>query len=145
VGDTISITEIAAVPVNRLAGIVCRHGSALSHMAVLARALEVPAVVSLSSLPASLLEGHTIVVDGDQGRVDIQPSHLLSMRSTSTLQSARQPPNGSRHYGTCRLKHWTGFGLPLHANIGWSPISRRLWPAEPKASASIARNTSSCC
>jgi phosphotransferase system enzyme I (PtsP) len=33
VGDTISITEIAAVPVSQLAGIVCRHGSALSHMA----------------------------------------------------------------------------------------------------------------
>jgi len=73
VGDTISITEIAAVPVSQLAGIVCRHGSALSHMAVLARALRVPAVVSLSSLPASLLEGRTIVVDGDQGRVYIQP------------------------------------------------------------------------
>ncbi len=36
VGDTVSIMEISAVPVGQLAGIVCMHGSALSHTAVMA-------------------------------------------------------------------------------------------------------------
>ena len=53
-GETVGITEIAAVPAGRLAGIVCMRGSALSHTAVLARALGIPAVVSLASLPTGL-------------------------------------------------------------------------------------------
>ena len=47
VGDTVSIVEISAVPVGQLAGIVCMPGSALSHTAVMARALGIPAVVSV--------------------------------------------------------------------------------------------------
>jgi phosphotransferase system enzyme I (PtsP) len=118
VGDTISITEIAAVPVSHLAGIVCRHGSTLSHMAVLARALEVPAVVSLSSLPVSLIEGRTIVVDGDQGRVYIEPprpaleafQQRIAEREAATqrLETLRDLP----------AETLDGIRLPLLANIG---------------------------
>ena len=118
VGDTISITEIAAVPVSHLAGIVCRHGSALSHMAVLARALEIPAVVSLSSLPASLLEGRTIVVDGDQGRVYIQPSRAALdafERRIAEREAASQRLGALRDLPAETLD---GVRLPLYANIG---------------------------
>jgi phosphoenolpyruvate-protein kinase (PTS system EI component) len=118
VGDTISITQIAAVPVSRLAGIVCRHGSALSHMAVLARALGVPAVVSLSSHPASLLEGHTIVVDGDHGRVYIQPSRAAL--DAFELRIAEREAASQRLEALRDLPAETldGVRLPLYANIG---------------------------
>jgi phosphotransferase system, enzyme I, PtsP len=110
VGDTISITEIAAVPVSHLAGIVCRHRSTLSHMAVLARALEIPAVVSLSSLPRACWRAarssSTVTRVGSTSSRRAPPT----MRSSGALQSARQPPNGSKPYGTCRLKHWMGSG-----------------------------------
>jgi phosphotransferase system enzyme I (PtsP) len=74
VADRVGITDIAAVPAGRLAGIVCRRGSALSHTAVLARALGVPAVVRLGSLPGSLIDGCTMAIDGDLGRVYVNPS-----------------------------------------------------------------------
>src|SRR5438094_8911528 len=51
-GETLGIAEIAAVPAGRLAGIVCMRGSALSHTAILARALGIPSVVRLASLPS---------------------------------------------------------------------------------------------
>ena len=77
VGDTVSITDIAAVPVERLAGIVCRRGSALSHTAVLARALGIPAVVSLADLPLRRLDGVEVVVDGDHGRLYLRPARTV--------------------------------------------------------------------
>lgn len=49
-GEEISVAEIAAVPKVRLAGIVCTRGSALSHTAILARGLGVPAVMGLGEL-----------------------------------------------------------------------------------------------
>jgi signal transduction protein with GAF and PtsI domain len=52
VGDTLGVTEIASVPGNRIAGIVCTRGSVLSHTAVLARALAfLPTTNHSGSLP----------------------------------------------------------------------------------------------
>lgn len=120
VGDTISVTEIAAVPVGRLAGIVSTHGSALSHTAVLARALGIPAVVSLSSLPISHLEGCPIIVDGDQGRVYVRPTR--STLDTFERRASEQKALCERLVALRDLPAETpdGVRLPLHVNIGLS-------------------------
>jgi len=118
VGDTVSLTEIAAMPVGRLAGIVSAHGSALSHTAVLARALGIPAVVNLSSLPISHLEGSTIVVDGDQGRIYVRPSR--STLDTFERRACEQKALSERLVALRDLPAETpdGVRLPLYANIG---------------------------
>jgi phosphotransferase system enzyme I (PtsP) len=73
-GEEISVAEIAAVPTACLAGIVCTRGSTLSHTAILARGLGVPAVMGLGELSLGPLDGREVAVDGYQGRVYIQPS-----------------------------------------------------------------------
>ncbi len=75
--DQVSIAQIAEVPIDQLAGIVCRKGSNLSHTAILARALGIPAVMGLSDFSARRLDGREIIVDGYQGRVYIQPSDIV--------------------------------------------------------------------
>lgn len=77
-GETVGIAEIVAVPINRIVGVVSRSGSALSHTAVLARALGIPAVVGLAALPIGRLDGREAVIDGDRGLVCIQPSSAVA-------------------------------------------------------------------
>ncbi|MDX1653964.1 MAG: phosphoenolpyruvate--protein phosphotransferase, partial [Candidatus Competibacteraceae bacterium] len=77
VGEEISVAQIAQVPLERLAGIACLKGSALSHVAILARALGIPAVMRLGQWPVGYLEGCQAVVDGHQGRVFVEPSAAL--------------------------------------------------------------------
>jgi phosphotransferase system, enzyme I, PtsP len=74
VGEEVSIARIADVPPGKLAGVVCMRGSAFSHSSIMARAMGIPAVVGVGELPLRRLEGTTVVVDGYQGRVFIQPS-----------------------------------------------------------------------
>jgi phosphotransferase system enzyme I (PtsP) len=119
VGDRISITEIAAVPASRLAGIVCRHGSALSHTAVLARALGIPAIVSLSSLPVGLLEGHTLVVDGDEGRIYVRPPSAVLDAFERLIAERRAASKRLAALRDLPSETPDGVRLPLHANIGW--------------------------
>lgn len=117
-GDAVSITEIAAVPVDRLAGIVCTRGSALSHTAILARALGIPAVVSLTALPLGRLDGCEMVVDGDRGRIYIQPSRPVIDAFQRHVGEAEVL---AARLGTLRgLPAITpdGVRLPLYANIG---------------------------
>ncbi len=57
----------------QLKGIVCLHGSVLSHTSILARGLGIPAVMGLGPRNVSALDGHPIIVDGYRGRVFIDP------------------------------------------------------------------------
>ncbi|MGF1612673.1 MAG: phosphoenolpyruvate--protein phosphotransferase [Gammaproteobacteria bacterium] len=77
VDDEVSIAHIAEVPGERLAGIVSVRGSRLSHTAILARALGIPAVMGLGDLPIGVLDGTDIIVDGYQGRVYVNPSSAV--------------------------------------------------------------------
>jgi phosphotransferase system enzyme I (PtsP) len=118
VGDTVDIMEISAVPVGQLAGIVCLHGSALSHTAVMARALGIPAVVSLAPIPIGRLDGCEMLLDGDQGRFYIEPSSGVvdAFRQRMGEQQARS----ERLMGLRDLPAETpdGVRLPLYANVG---------------------------
>ncbi|MEH6626088.1 MAG: phosphoenolpyruvate--protein phosphotransferase [Motiliproteus sp.] len=77
VGAVISVSDIAEIPLENLAGIVCQQGSALSHTAILAGALGVPAVMGVGELPLRKLAGQSAIIDGYRGRVHFQPSSAL--------------------------------------------------------------------
>ncbi len=118
VGDTIGITEIGAVPNERLAGIVCMRGSALSHAAVLARALGIPAVVSLAALPIERLNGCEMVVDGYQGRIYVQPSRKVLEAFRQRIAEAKALSQRLVALRDVPAETPDGVRLPLYANIG---------------------------
>ncbi len=86
VGSLISITDIAAYSSSSLAGIVSSDGSSLSHTAVLAKALGVPAVVGVRDV-LELPEGEDIIVDGYQGEVHANPSDIVRSGFEELLHS----------------------------------------------------------
>jgi phosphotransferase system enzyme I (PtsP) len=76
-GEQLSAMDVAEVPPGRLAGVICGCGSPLSHAAILARALGVPAVMGTGDLPLHRLHERELVVDGYRGRVYLEPSPPL--------------------------------------------------------------------
>ena len=72
-GDEVSLARVADVPHRQLRGIVCLRGSVVSHTAVLARGLGIPAVMGIGPRNLRALDGHPIIVDGYRGRVFIDP------------------------------------------------------------------------
>ena len=71
VGAQISISDIAQMDIERIAGFVCYAGASLSHVAVLANALGIPAVMAVGELP--LQTGDELIVDGDGAQVICLP------------------------------------------------------------------------
>jgi phosphotransferase system, enzyme I, PtsP len=73
-GEEITPTDLAEVPEGYLAGVICTKGSSISHVAILARALNVPTVMGVSD--ASILEWQDkeIIVDGYYGQVYVSPT-----------------------------------------------------------------------
>jgi len=64
VGYEVTATDLADVPLDRLAGIVSARGSSSSHVAILAHALGIPAVMGVPGLPLKQLDGVKLIVDG---------------------------------------------------------------------------------
>ncbi len=77
VGDNVAASDLADLPIECLAGIVSAHGSSSSHVAILAHALGIPAVMGVPNLPVKQLDGAHLVVDGYNGSVFINPSKAI--------------------------------------------------------------------
>jgi phosphotransferase system enzyme I (PtsP) len=118
VGDEITASMLAEVPIKRLVGVVSRRGSQTSHVAILARAMGVAAVMGVDELPVSHIDGRNIIVDGYTGRIYINPSqtvhdefkHLLREEAelSKELHALRDQPAITPD----------NVGIPLYINSG---------------------------
>ena len=63
----------AGLKKDAVAGIVTEVGGTTSHSAILARAMELPAVLSVENATALIKAGDTVVVDGGEGQVLVSP------------------------------------------------------------------------
>ena len=77
VGEDISASMLAEVPSDKLIGVISVRGSRTSHVAILARAMSISAVMGATDLPVGRIDGRTIIADGYSGRVFISPSEKI--------------------------------------------------------------------
>ncbi len=118
VGDEITASMLAEVPVKRLAGVVSRRGSQTSHVAILARAMGVSAVMGVDKLPVNHIDGRSIIVDGYTGRIFIDPSSTVRGEFKHLL---REEAELSKELLELREKPAItpdNVGIPLYINSG---------------------------
>lgn len=78
VARDLSPTETVGLTRDRVLAIVTEVGTRTSHTAILARALEIPAVVGVPGLLARVGNGDTVAVDGVHGKVIVNPFPSLA-------------------------------------------------------------------
>jgi phosphotransferase system enzyme I (PtsI) len=66
-------SETASIPRGRVAGFVTEVGSRTSHTAIMARSIEVPAVVGAPGVTGRIRSGDVVALDGFTGRVVVNP------------------------------------------------------------------------
>jgi phosphotransferase system, enzyme I, PtsP len=78
----------------KLKGVVLEEGTATAHVAIIARALDVPVLGRCHDLMAKVLPGDPLIVDGDNSQLyvrppeDIQQTYAEAMRQRSERQEA---------------------------------------------------------
>ena len=81
----------ATIDKAHVAGIVTETGGRTSHSAIIARALEIPAVLSVADATTNIKTGDMVVVDGTNGKVIAQPSdHDLEHYRAKAKQYAEE-------------------------------------------------------
>ena len=74
VGRTILPSTLLELKSPRLVGLVTECGGPLSHTAIMARSMDLPAVMGVADVLPGLISGELIIVDGDEGVVIRAPS-----------------------------------------------------------------------
>lgn len=108
----------AGIKKENIVGIITETGSKTSHSAILARALEIPAVLSVPNAVAQLSSGEQVIVDGDNGEVITAPNQAqideYSAKREAFLRERRELEN----YRGKATANADGTEYELFCNIG---------------------------
>ena len=118
VGEELSATDFASVPLDRLQGIVSEHGSGASHIAILAHALGIPAVMGVKNLPYTKMEGLLVVTDGYSGKAYIDPKKVLLDQLHVFIQEEVQIEDSLRELKSKPAVTTDGYRVSLYVNSG---------------------------
>jgi phosphotransferase system enzyme I (PtsP) len=89
VGEEVTPAMLAKIPAERLCAIVSNQGSGNSHVAILARAMGIPAVMGAVDLPTYDVEDEQLLVDGHYGEVFTCPSEHRIGLSRELIEQER--------------------------------------------------------
>ena len=112
VADDVDPADLLLLHHQGIAGLVTELGGALSHTAILARSLKIPAVMGLHNASSLVAEGEALVVDGDHGVVMVAPAREILRHYKERLRIIQR-----RQEGLSRIRdepaHKPRIGLPL--------------------------------
>ena len=111
-------SEAVQLDKTKVLGFVTRYGTINSHTAVLARTKGIPSVIGLGEALKKDYEGKTIIVDGFEGKIYIEPDY-----TTITKMRQKQDANHTQVQNLERLKGkenitQSGQKMDVCANIG---------------------------
>ncbi|WP_333653137.1 phosphoenolpyruvate--protein phosphotransferase, partial [Lacrimispora sp.] len=108
----------AGIDPAKVTGIVTELGGKTSHSAILARALEIPAVVALEGVLNKVTEGEDIVLDGSEGIVIVNPRQAVKEEYAAKREAFIKEKKELEEYIGKPTVTKDGVHIELVANIG---------------------------
>lgn len=118
VADDLTPSETVQLPRDLILGFATNGGSTTSHVALLARAMGIPAVTGLGDITSVVRAGETVLLDGTSGVVTVSPDRETVLRFRDLVERQQELSEevhsvGRRPAGTLRC----GGEVPLFANV----------------------------
>jgi phosphotransferase system enzyme I (PtsI) len=117
VAHDLSPAETVTLSRDSVLAIVTEVGTRTSHTAILARALEIPAVVGVKDLLARIEDGDALVVDGLRGRVTLAPGPQTTADALARAERHREAQNARRSLKDQPILTACGTSIELKGNI----------------------------
>jgi phosphoenolpyruvate-protein phosphotransferase (PTS system enzyme I) len=117
VAHDLSPAETAGLSRDRVLAMVTEIGTRTSHTAILARSLEIPAVVGVTGILSHVGAGDRLIVDGQRGRVVINPTPEMIEAAQARAERHRVLAQGLREQSARPATTKCGVPISLRANI----------------------------
>ncbi|MBZ9867005.1 phosphoenolpyruvate--protein phosphotransferase [Mesorhizobium sp. CA15] len=118
IADDIGAWDLARAPLKRIGGVVCGHGGATSHIAIIARSHGIPAVLGLGDKINELRTAREVAIDGSAGHVIVDPDEAARKDFTRRVEAAAQERAGLKVFKGVTPTRADGTVIEVAANIG---------------------------
>ncbi len=118
IAEDIGAWDFARAPLKKIGAIVCGHGGATSHVAIIARTHGIPAVLGLGKAVHQLKDVKQIAVDGSKGRVAPDPDETIFADFKQRIADAKLEKQALEAYRTMIPQRADGTVIEVAANLG---------------------------
>ena len=119
VAEKLLPSDIALLDLDKLRGIILEEGSSVSHVAIITKAMGIPAIIKIPGI-SSLLRAHdTVIVDAIKGKVIINPTKPVRAsyeKMEKTYSRAAYPKSDRTSIAECLTTD--GIAVAFEANVG---------------------------
>ena len=118
VADDLSPSETVQMDKDKILAFVTVHGSTNSHTAILARMMNIPALIGVKMDLEELQTGMTAVVDGFGGKVTFEPDEELKAQTEARMQEEEEKLKLLQELKGKENVTLDGCKINIYANIG---------------------------
>lgn len=118
VAEELATSDTAHLDFTNLSGIVTSTGGQNSHVSIIARNHEIPAVVNVKNILSQLDDGDEIIADGSSGTVYINPSDDTRAIFTAKRKDYLEETERLKSFSSMRSLTADGNAVEICANIG---------------------------
>ena len=118
VADDLSPSETVQMDKDKILAFVTVHGSTNSHTAILARMMNIPALIGVPMKPDELKNGMTAVVDGFSGQVIFEPDETVKAETKKRIEEEAEKQKLLQELKGKENVTLDGRRIHIYANIG---------------------------
>ena len=118
VADDLSPSETVQMDKEKILAFVTVHGSTNSHTAILARMMNIPALIGVPMKPDELKNGMTAVVDGFSGQVIFEPDETVKAETKKRIEEEAEKQKLLQEFKGKENVTLDGRRIHIYANIG---------------------------
>ncbi len=118
VAKELSTSDTAKMNLKKISGIITEIGGVNSHMAIIARTNEIPAIVGIKHIFENIKENDYIALNGTTGEIFLNPTQEKIKELTKNQENIKQEKQELEKYKNKKAITKDGHQVELLANIG---------------------------
>ena len=111
-------SDTAKMDFRYIKGMVTEKGGTTSHVAILARSLEIPALLGMEGILTKAQEGETVILDGKEGRLILSPDAKTQAEYQEKQQAEKEMKQKLKELNRLPAVTTDGRQVALFANAG---------------------------
>ena len=118
IAKELTTSDIAKINLKNISGIITEIGGVNSHMAIIARTNEIPAIVGIKHIFENIKENDYIALNGTTGEIFLNPTQDKIKELTKNQENLKQEKQELEKYNNEKAITKDGHQVELLANIG---------------------------
>jgi phosphoenolpyruvate-protein phosphotransferase len=115
--DDLLPSQLIALDASRLAGFVTARGGPTSHVAILAAAMNLPAVVAAGPGVLTVAEGAAVILDADAGSLSVAPDAIQLTAARAAVEAGQARRQAARRAAHEESRTTDGVKISVLANL----------------------------